>query len=328
MKEIKKQIKENHFNKVYLLMGEEDYLINQAKKLLKNAMVGPDDEMNYMLIENSKIDYNSLSEYLMTLPFFSEKRVVILDRTDVIKNGKDQFLNILKSLPDTSCVIICENKVDKKTKAYKWIKNNQYVREFLKKDQTEKVLLKWIASMLARENKRIREADAAYFLERIGNDMYMLQNETAKLIAYVGDRDEIRREDIESISSGEVENKIFDMISAIAAGQKQKALSCYDDLIILREAPLRILALIVRQYRILLITRNMRSLRKLDSEIASKAGAPVFAIRKSAPLLSGYSQEDLEKCLNQCVQTEEDIKTGRIADQMGVETLILSLLER
>lgn len=328
MKEIRRQIKEQDFQRVYLLTGDENYLILQAKELLVHAMVAEGDEMNYAVFEDSKIDLQQLRELAMTYPLFATKRVLVLDRTGIFKSGKDAFVEILQALPETTCVIICEPEVDKRSKAYKWIKKNGYVGEFLKKDQTEKVLMRWVAALLGKEKKKIRESDVRFFLERVGDDMFQIKNETDKLISYVREREEIRREDIEQITSGEVQNKIFELVAAIAEGKKRQALAYYDDLILLKEPPMRILFLIVRQYRILLLISNMRSLRKPDKDIAQAAGIPAFAIRKNAAQLGGYTVPILEHCIASCIQVEEEIKTGRISDQIGLETLIVGLSER
>lgn len=328
MKEIRRQIKEQDFQRVYLLTGDENYLILQTKELLVHAMVAEGDEMNYAVFEDSKIDLQQLRELAMTYPLFATKRVLVLDRTGIFKSGKDAFVEILQALPETTCVIICEPEVDKRSKAYKWIKKNGYVGEFLKKDQTEKVLMRWVAALLGKEKKKIRESDVRFFLERVGDDMFQIKNETDKLISYVGEREEIRREDIEQITSGEVQNKIFELVAAIAEGKKRQALAYYDDLILLKEPPMRILFLIVRQYRILLLISNMRSLRKPDKDIAQAAGIPAFAIRKNAAQLGGYTVPILEHCIASCIQVEEEIKTGRISDQIGLETLIVGLSER
>ena len=328
MKEIRRQIKEQDFQRVYLLTGDENYLILQAKELLVHAMVAEGDEMNYAVFEDSKIDLQQLRELAMTYPLFATKRVLVLDRTGIFKSGKDAFVEILQALPETTCVIICEPEVDKRSKAYKWIKKNGYVGEFLKKDQTEKVLMRWVAALLGKEKKKIRESDVRFFLERVGDDMFQIKNETDKLISYVGERKEISSEDIEQITSGEVQNKIFELMAAIAEGKKRQALAYYDDLILLKEPPMRILFLIVRQYRILLLISNMRSLRKPDKDIAQAAGIPAFAIRKNAAQLGGYTVPILEHCIASCIQVEEEIKTGRISDQIGLETLIVGLSER
>ncbi|MCD8019118.1 MAG: DNA polymerase III subunit delta [Clostridiales bacterium] len=328
MKEIRRQIADRSFYKVYLLTGDETYLILQAKQLLKQAMVSEGDEMNYRLFEDNKIDLEELRDLSQTFPFFSEKRVLILDRTGIMKDGKDAFVKILNELPDTTCVIICEPEVDKRSKVYKWIKKNGCIREFLKKNQTEKDLTRWVAALLKKDGKKIRESDARYFLEQVGDDMFQIKNETAKLISYTGQRDTVTREDIDAIVSGEVMNKIFDLVAAIASGDKQQALTCYDDLILLKEPPMRILFLIVRQYRILLLIRNMHDLHKTGDDIAKAAGIPKFALRRNESQLRGYDIDSLEKCIEACIQIEEEIKTGRISDRIGVEWLIVGLSEK
>ena len=325
MRELRKEIKDGHFHKVYLLTGDEEYLLIQAKNLLLHAMVREDDEMNLSVFNESRLDLDGLAQEASTFPFFNDRRVMVLDHTGVIKSGKDQFLDILKNLPDTTCVIILESKVEKNLKTYKWIKKNQCVREFMKKDQSEKMLLTWIAALLARQGKRIRETDARYLLQRVGTDMYQLSNEADKLVSYTGDREEISREDIDAISTGEVTGKVFDMVSLLAAGDKAGALACYNDLVTLREPPMRILYLILRQYRILLLIKTMRADRRTDGEIAREAGIPSFAVKKNASCLGRYSRESLEACMSSCVKTEEDIKNGRIADRLGLEMLIVSL---
>ncbi len=328
MKEIKRQIKERSFYKVYLLTGDENYLLMQAKQMLKAAMIKEGDEMNYTLFEDSKVDMQQLGELAMTYPFFSEKRLLVLDRTGILKSGKEALIEIMEHLPETTCMVICEPEIDKRSKAYKWIKKNGYIAEFLKKNQTEKVLLRWVATLLSKEKKKIRESDAGYFLERVGDDMFQIKNETEKLISYVGERTEIVREDIEAIASGEIQNKIFDMVSAIARGDKTQALDYYNDLILLKEPPMHILFLIIRQYRILLMICNMRQRHKPDKEIAQAAGIPPFAIRKNESQLRGYNLHLLENCILQCIEMEEQIKTGKIGDQMAVELLIVGLSER
>ena len=119
MKEIRRQIKEKQYHKVYLLTGDEEYLVGQAKNMLKNALVKDGDEMNCTLFENNKIDMNELEGLAFTYPFFSEKRVIIMDRTDILKSGKDAFIHIMENMPDTTCMIISQPEVDKRSKAYK-----------------------------------------------------------------------------------------------------------------------------------------------------------------------------------------------------------------
>ncbi len=329
--EIQKNINEKQFYRVYLLTGDEEYRIAQVRQMLKQSLVTEGDTMNIAEYSENKVDLNELQGFVMTAPFtftMDGKRVVILDRTGIIKSAKDALGDILSSVPDTTVMIICEPEVDKRSKIYKWIKKNGYVAEFTKKDIKDADRLAMVAGLLGRAGKRIRRQDAEYFLDRIGTDLFEIRSETDKLISYLGEETDVTREDILAISSGAVEDKIFDMVSAIAAGRSGEAMNLYQDLMILKTPPLRILALILRQYRILLIMDSMDGKGHSDADIAKAAGIPVFALRRTWAQLRGQNRQTLTHAVERCLQTETEIKTGSIGDQIGVETMIVSMSHR
>ena len=327
MKEINQNIRENQFHKVYLLTGDEDYLIFQARQMLKKALVSEGDEMNYTHYEEAKINLSEVGDLAATYPFFSQKRLLLFNRTGILKSGKEEFVKILETMPETTCIIICESEVDKRSKAYKWIKKNGYVAEFMKKDQKEKTLLTFLARILAREKKQIREEDARYILNLVGDDLYQIRNEADKLIAYLGEETIVSREAIEQVISEQIQDKIFDMVTAIAQKDQSRALSYYNDLLLLKEPVMHILYLIVRQYRILLLLKSANAGRKSEAEMARIAGIPPFTVRRYGSQLRLYSQEELEYSLSQAVKLEEEIKTGILPDQIGLEMLLIRLTE-
>ena len=325
MKEITKNIKEKQFHKVYLLTGDEDYLLFQSRQMLKNALVLEGDEMNFHSFEESKIDLAEVAALASTFPFFSEKRVLLFNQTKILKTGKDEFLKVLEEMPETTCIIICESEVDKRSKVYKWIKKNGYVAELMKKDQKERTLLNFLARILAKEKKQIREEDARYFLERVGEEMYQIRNEAEKLISYLGQETIVTREAIDAVVSVQIQDKIFDMVTALAQKNQSLALGYYNDLLLLKEPVMHILYLIVRQYRILVILKETNSLRKSEAEMAKAAGIPPFTLRKYGTQMRLYSQEQLESCLSRVLKLEEEIKTGILPDQIGLEMLLIEL---
>ena len=328
MREIQKHIKNNTYARVYLFVGDETYQILQGKALLKKALVREGDSMNFQEYREEKPDLSDIRITAETVPFFSERRLIILDRTKVMKTGKDDLLDLMEAAAGTTVLLICEEEVDKRSRAYKWIKKNGCVREFLKKNNKEDSLTAFAARLLKRGGKQIREQDARYLVSLAGADMFQLKNETEKLIAYCGDRPAVERKDIEDVISPEPENKIFDMVAAIAAGDKKTALGCYNDLILLKEAPMRILYMVLRQYRILRIIHDMRAHRRSPDEIAQAASIRKYFLGRYEKQLDGYTADMLEKCISRCLSAETAIKTGQIGDRLGVETMIAGLLER
>ena len=328
MKELQKHIKNKTFSRVYLLYGDETYQILRGKKMLKNALVREDDSMNFQEYREERPNLSEIRDTAQTVPFFSDWRLIILDRTKVMKTGRDDLVELMEAVAESTVLLICEEEVDKRSKAYKWIKKNGFIREFLKKNNKENDLIRFAAQLLKRGGKQIREQDARYLVNVTGADMFQLKNETDKLIAYCGDRPAVAREDIDAVISPELENKIFDMVAAIARGDKRTALGCYTDLILLKEAPMRILYMVLRQYRILQIIYDMRNHGCSPDEIVRTAGVPKFFLGRYEQQLQGYTAEMLEECMGQCLLAETAIKTGQIQDRLGVETMIAALLEK
>ena len=325
MKEIRKNIKEHSFRTVYLLFGEEAYRVAQAKLMLEHAIVHEGDEMNFTEFSTSKVDLTTLSEILNTLPFFAEKRLVLLNKTQILTSGKEDLIKVMEEIPPTSVLIIVEQNVDKRLKAYKWIKKNGYAAEFTKKDMKEQDYTRFAGVILKKAGKKIKPEDAILLVRRTGQDLFTLKNETDKLIAYAGEEEIITRQMIDAMVSTEVEDKVFELIDSVAAGDRKRVLRLYQDLILLKEAPLKILSLLVRQYRILIRLYDMSRQHIPEADMAERAHIPRFALRNSLRQLSGYDEEKLMYCLSSCLAVDADIKSGKIGDRIGLEMMLIGL---
>ncbi len=328
IKDIQNHIKNRSFSRVYLLTGDEAYLIRQIRHALVDALVAEDDTMNYHPYQMDRVDLAEISELAMTFPFFSEKRVILLDSTNVIKDGREVLPDLFEKMPETTCMIIIEEKVDKRSAIYKWIRKNGYVADAQSKDLKEADVKRYIAGWLKKSGKKMRGDDASYLISLAGKDLYTLNQEVSKLISYAGEEEVISREDIDALVSAKIEDKIFELTDAIAGGSKDLVKKRYREMIMLREPPLRILYMLIRQYRILLIIYDMDRRRMQDAEIAQAAGIRDFAVRRNRKLLGGYNEKTLTGVLELCLDTETRIKTGLIGDQIGLEALLISLTER
>ena len=109
-----------------------------------------------------------------------------------------------------------------------------------------------------------------YFLDKVGTDMENIQGELEKVFCYALERDTITKEDIDAVCVTQITNHIFEMVDAVAAGNQQKALDLYYELLALKEPPMRILFLLVRQYRMLFHVKALANQGYGRKEIASK----------------------------------------------------------
>lgn len=153
--------------------------------------------------------------------------------------------------------------------------------------------------------------------------MENIDTELEKLFCYTLDREVITAEDLEAVCVPQVTGKIFEMVDKIAQKQQKQALKLYYDLLALREPPMRILFLIARQFQILLQVKELSKQGYENTLIASKAGIPGFTVRKNLAQAERFTSDQLREAVADCVQAEEDVKTGNLNDQMAVELLIV-----
>lgn len=321
MKSIQEDIKTGNFKQSYLLFGEEAYLKHQYKEKLLNALNPDGDTMNFSRYEGKGVDVKQLIDLCETMPFFAERRIILLEDTGFFKNKCEELADYMKSLPDYLVLVFSESEVDKRSRMYKAVKSGGRVTEFAKQD--EKTLMRWAAGILGKEGRKITQRDMELFLTKTGTDMGNIRMELEKLITYTEGQDIVSAEDIEAVCVTQITNKIFDMVRAVTEKNQKRALELYYDLLTLKEPPMRILFLLAKQFRQLLLTKKMSGEGASQNEIATRLGVPSFVVRNISACARSYTVEELEQAVEDFVDAEEAVKTGRLGDVLSVELLIV-----
>lgn len=323
MQIIKEHIKQNQFKQCYLLYGTEEYLKKLYKNKLKNGIIGEEDTMNFTYFEGKSIEVPKVIEVAETMPFFSERRLILIQNSGLFKSQND-LADYVKQLPEYCYFLFVESEVDKRNRLYKAVKDVGVIAEMNGLD--EKNLQIWIVQLLNRANKKITKDTLTYFMNKSGTDMEGMLHEIEKLVCCAMDKDVITREDIDAVCVTQVSNQIFMMIDAIALKKQQQALDYYYDLLTLREKPMSILFLITRHFNILLQIKELTANNRND--IAKKVGVPPFAVQKYLAQAGNFTKGGLIEHLKVCADMEAQVKTGLMADQMAVELLIVKFIQR
>lgn len=319
MQILNQDIKEKKFRPVYLLYGEESYLKQSYKKHLREAVVA-DDTINYTVFEGKGIDVGEVIAMADTMPFFSEKRLILIEDSGFFKSTPDGLTEYLDQMPDTACLVFVEEQVDKRNKLYKKVKEMGYAAEL--NHQSPEQLSRWAATILIREGKKITNHTMEYFLSMVGEEMDQISMELEKIICYTMGREVVTEEDINAVCTVRVVNHIFDMIAALAARNVKRALDLYEDLLILKEPPMRILFLIAKQFNQILQVKELMLHGMDKTQIAKQMKLQPFIAGKLMGQSRTFSREQILRYVESCVDLEEAVKTGRIADRLAVEILI------
>ena len=317
MKNIQEDIKTGNFKQAYLLYGEEAYLKQQYKHKLVQALNPEDDTMNFNHYEGRNIDVKELIDLCETMPFFADRRVVLLEDTGFFKNKCDELADYMKELPDYLCLIFVENEVDKRNRMYKAVKAAGRIGEFVQQD--EKTLMRWAAGLLKKEGKMITQRDMELLLTMTGVDMGNLRMELEKIISYTGDRDVVTGEDIQQVCTTQTQNKIFDMVRAVTEKNQKRALDLYYDLLTLKEPPMRILFLLAKQFRQLLLVKEYAE-EGIPQPVMTCMEAEKMVIPYINDQLSVTELEDFIEHIKTCENCREELEIHYMVD-VGLKKL-------
>lgn len=321
MKSVTEDIKKKSFCRVYLFYGEESYLKQQYKKKLMEAVLPDGNGINLNIYTGKSISVKELIAQAETMPFFAEHRMILAEGSGFFKSASPELAEYIPGIPESTVLLFVEDEVDKRGKLFKAVKAGGRVVEFV--PQNEKTLTKWILGLLKQEKKQITQSALSLFLEKTGTDMQRIRQELEKLLCYCMDKDGIEACDVLAVCAGQTENKIFEMIRAMAEQQQKKALELYYDLLALKEPPMRILYLIARQFNLLMQVKELQKEGYEGKAIGERLKLSGFVMRSYVRQAEAFTQERLKAAVLDCVEAEEAVKTGRLNDRMSVELILV-----
>ena len=341
---ILKDVEKSELKKIYLLFGRETYLKDIILNKIKEKYIDSSFEtLNYSVIDGKGTNFEEIFNASETLPFMSEKKIVIVEdlplftsnKTDTF-NGEEELIEYIPKLSDTTCLIFIskEDKIDNRKKIVKSIKEIGDVIELNK--LTEEDLSKWISNKFNSFNKDIAKNEIIYFLNATSyldknsdKTLHDLENEIDKIVNYVKHNDNITKKDIDSCTSRSLENDIFKLVDFIGQKNTALALNMFNDMIAIGEAIPRIIYMVIRQMRLIYMVKLMQEKGYSQKVIGQKTNIRYsFIVQKLVNQSRNFSERELFKGLEMCKEVDEFIKTGKIDPKLGMEVLIVELSKK
>jgi DNA polymerase-3 subunit delta len=270
-----------------------------------------------------------------TLPFFSSRKVVVVRDQSVLaaaqgKEGKlehqtDRLVAYMKQPFDSSIIVflVMAEKLDERRKAVKLLKDADALIAF--PELTENELLQWAMKRAEEQGRSMSREAAELLLARTGTSMQQLANETDKLCLHAGAGGTIGRADVELLTASTVEEDVFALIDAMASLQVERALKLYGELLLRREEPIKIAALIARQLRIMLQVKELEQHQYSPQQMAGHLGLHPYAVKLAAEKASKFQAKTLGGHLHRLAELDYKMKTGQIDKTLGLELFLLSL---
>jgi DNA polymerase-3 subunit delta len=322
-------IKNNQASRIYLICGEEKYLVDKMVKEMKKLWISPGAEsLDFYQKDhtNSEMPLDEFQSLVGSPPFMSQYRMTVIrnsglwgTRSPSTPAELEQWKAAIAAIPEFACVIFLEDKIDKRKKQLlEAVSSVGTLAEI--SFQTEEMLAKWIKSSFVRKNVDIPANCISSLISRTDSSMRMIENEVTKIMLYCENKD-VHKIDLallNKLSIPDVHASVFNMTDAIGQKNPGRALEIMNDLIILKEAIPKIRLMLARHIRHLICAKEIGN----APEIASTLKVHPFVARNLVSQSRGFTLQQLEKIYFLCFESDQWVKTGKMDDRTSMEVLL------
>ncbi len=320
--QIKNDIKNKSFKNIYILYGEETYLINHYAEAIANENVDADmKEFNYIKFSNSLPDAEDIDAFASSYPFMSEKKVMVIQNTGIFKssqmNQAEYFMGLVKSIPEYLIILFCEEQINKTNALYKEIAKLYPPFEFSFKKPD--ALSPWLVNTFKFHGISIQSKDALYMCEIAGPSMLNLKSEAEKIVSFLGNKDTVSREDIDNLVTRTVESRVFDMLEDLISGQKEKGIKKLSDLKALNEEPIMIISIIFKKFSGFHMAYLLKD--RPISEISRLCSMPEWIIKNNLRHAKNLGISKIATVMSKCRELDCAIKNGNQDKWLALELI-------
>ncbi len=294
-------------------------------------------EMNTTQIDGSSFSFETLVAVTNAMPFLAERRLVILNNPlGGLKSlaVREKFLYFLEQIPQSTALVLVihhplVSEKDKRRGIRHWLQRwaeeqdlPVFEREFSRLHGKE--MLNWIQTKSSELGGSFTLQAAAMLADYVQEDPRIAAQEIEKLLLYVNYKRQVEPDDVQFLTPIAGEGDVFRMVDAIGIGDGSLALRMLHQLLEVDD-PLRLLGMVVRQFRLLLLTKELMGAGFHEAEIARQLKTYPFIVRKLIRQVRKFSMNELEEIYGELLDVDEAIKTGRIPAEVALDTLITSL---
>ncbi len=324
--ELLKQLDQGVIKPVYLFQGQETFLIEECVDRLKQVLIPPESvDFNVDKFAGKDLVMADVLDLAQTFPFLSKWRlIVVTDIDELSADAQKQMLPYLSHPNPSTCLVFTGSKLDSRTKFAQVLKKTGEVIQCWK--LFERDLPQWISSRAKLYGFRISLQTAAYLAEAVGNELRQLDNELKKVMAYASDK-ELTPAIVERVVGNVRERDIFEMIDAVSTGNLIEAVRMLRQLLVEGEEPLKILALLARQFRLLWKTKAYLTEQKSlsASQIAVKVGVSPRLAENLQKHVQRFSQIKLKQSLKRLYEVDVALKSSTNSPNILLEDLFIDL---
>ncbi|MHC9532816.1 DNA polymerase III subunit delta [Dellaglioa sp. L3N] len=321
---------------INLVLGNETYLMEDVKKAFTDLIPEEERTMNLGKYDMEEVPLAKALDDAMSVPFFGDKRLIFIQnpifltsdtKKSKIEHDINGFLDYLAHPEPTSILVILA--------PYKELDGRKKINKVLKKSSlmidnqplNEHATRQFIVQEMANKSFEIDKDALDLFLERTNAKLSTIMNELPKLFLYNFETHRITLSSVESLISKTLEQNIFDLVDVVIANNIEKSVTLYHDLILQNEAPIKINAILLGQFRLLLQVKVLQDKGYSQGDLASVLKVHPYRIKLALQKVKKFKRNDLRKIYLALVNLEKTMKTTQ-QDQEGLFSLFMLQINR
>jgi DNA polymerase-3 subunit delta len=333
VEELEKELNQNQINGIYLLYGEESFLIEQQIKKIKKLFGETIKGINYIAIDESNIQ--ELISDIETPAFGYERKLIIARNTGIfkresksrssgaskeIKEKINEYLKENTNIIKESTVLVFIEEMVEKNAVFNTIEKIGIVCNF--EEQKPFQIIKRLKNICNSYKVNIEENTLQYLIECCGTNMQDLINEIRKLIEYAGENGTISRQDIDKLCIKKIESIIFDLTDNLGQKKIKEAMEVLYNLIASKEPIQKILITLYNHFKKLYFVKLAIENNKDIATSLNLKSNQMFLVNKYKIQAKGFKTLELRKIIQELEDLDYKYKIGLIDLNVGLESIL------
>lgn len=329
---LKETLNKQTLASIYLVLGQESTLINEAKDLFKNYLSPDEATMNYASYDLETTSISQALDDAASAPFFGDRRIVLLQNPIFLTGEKSKakvehdlqaFIDYCQNpqLTTTLVVIAPYAKLDERKKITKALKNTATLVDV--KKLTEQQIRPKVIAFLANQNLSIEPAAMTLLLNKTHGDYSKIMAELPKLCLQSYQDKIITSNTVKALISSSLEDDVFTIVPNVLNKKTTEAMRIYQELVLQKQDPIMINAILLSQFRLLIQVKILAQKGYAQGQLASTLKIHPYRIKLALQQIAKFDLDLLTTAYLGLVTIEQQLKTTQNDPQLLFELFML-----
>ena len=324
---LKKQIKNKQINNIYLIYGDEHFLIEALIKKIQQEILGDNISVMTKNEFEGNVDDRTLLNALNTIPMIGKKKLVVCHNSGYfIGNSKhEKIMELVDNINIDTYIIFIEDKIKSANILFKKFKENNLCYNISKRKTND--IINYIITRFRKKNKKITKDNAYLFLDYSGAMLLDIESDIEKILLFMGDKIDVKKQYIKDLCQGSKDIKIYELTNSTFARNKEKSIKYLKEMLA-DKMPIQVI----------ISTLNLSYMELYEVKLALTNNNTPKILRKNRPIheyalkklienSKKYSLTQIRRIIKEIADTDINIKYGHINSITAIELLIMSITD-